>query len=62
MLSCLAAFATDMIKAYAMLHAPEILGSCAMTILESTATTGVANTMIPQILRESEAPSLPNNP
>jgi hypothetical protein len=46
--------ATDMIKAYALQHASDILGSCA--------TTSAAKGMIPQIPGAAGAPSIPNIP
>jgi len=45
--------ATDMIKAYAMQHAADILGSCG---------AGPASGVIPQIPGGSGAPSIPNIP
>jgi hypothetical protein len=46
--------ATDMIKAYAMQHAGDILGSCA----KGSATSG----MVPQIPGASGSPSIPKLP
>jgi hypothetical protein len=46
--------ATDMIKAYAMQHATDILGSCAA----SSATSG----MVPQMPGSSGLPSIPKLP
>ena len=46
--------ATDMIKAYALQHASDILGSCAA----ASATKG----MIPQMPGAAGAPSIPNIP
>jgi|SRR6516162_5857006 hypothetical protein len=46
--------ATEMIKAYALQHASDILGSCAA----ASATKG----MIPQIAGSAGAPSIPNIP
>jgi len=46
--------ATDMIKAYAMQHAADILGSCA--------TGGAASGMVPQVPGASGVPSIPSMP
>jgi hypothetical protein len=46
--------ATDMIKAYAMQHATDILGSCA--------TAGATSGMVPQIPGASGVPSIPKVP